>query len=106
MSVNNLDKRVTLQQPATGFDSIGQPVTGWSDVKTVWANIIYQSGFEMIRADAVSSALRCVIRIRARAVASNWQVIGDGHTFKITAIIPDPDGKHYLDLVCEANDET
>lgn len=105
MPAGKLDKRVTIQAPAAGRDSAGQPLTTWTDLATVWADISYQAGYEQIKADSVINKLRVAIRIRKRAdVTANMRIAHGGHLFNIQAIVPDVDGNPYLDLICEVLD--
>jgi SPP1 family predicted phage head-tail adaptor len=65
MSVaQTLDKRVLLQRPATGRDSHGQPLTGWQDVGTVWANVKDLTGRQYIAASATQNSVQATITIR------------------------------------------
>lgn len=96
-----LDKRVTLQQPATGEDAAGQPSTSWSDVATLWANIRLQSGLETIKAGAEKSIVRASVRIRYRTgITAGMRILHGTTAYNIEAVLPDP-GKRHVDLVCE-----
>lgn len=60
---HTLNKRVTIQQRATGADEYGQPLTGWTDVATIWAGIRDLTGRQYTAAQAaqnpITRRLRC-----------------------------------------------
>lgn len=100
MRANDLDKRVKLQQMVAGQDAVGQPVQTWTDVATIWANIVHQSGIEAIKHDAVASSVRASIRIRARAgVAPSMRILLGATAYNILAVLPD--GSRMVNLACE-----
>ena len=44
MQAGRLNRRCVIQTPSTATDALGQPVPGWTDVATVWADIRMKSG--------------------------------------------------------------
>lgn len=101
MRAGDLKHRVILQKPETGYDSIGQPVTGWVFVARLWANVSYLPGLTVIKAGAETSMTRASVRLRRRAIDPSHRVLHDGRVLNIEAIQPDPEGV-FVDLVCEA----
>lgn len=102
MQAGRLNRRCTLQQPGTATDEIGQPVPGWTDVATVWADIRMKSGLEAIKAGAVVSTVQASIRIRYRAgVNAGMRVVHNLVAYEILAVQPDVGGREYVDLVAE-----
>ena len=102
MQAGRLNRRVTLQQPAAGFDELGQPIPGWTDVATVWADIRMKSGLESIKAGASVSVVQASIRIRYRAgVNAGMRVVHNLTAYNITAVQPDVGGREFVDLVAE-----
>ena len=92
----------TLQQPATGQDGTGQPLTGWVDVAQFWADIRQTGGLEAIKAGAVTSKVQTSIRLRYRTgITSGMRVVCGGVVYNILAVLPDLAGKGHVDLVCE-----
>ena len=67
MQAGRLNRRCTLQAPGTTTDEIGQPIPGWTDVATLWADIRMKSGLESIKAGAPVSVVQASIRVRYRA---------------------------------------
>lgn len=102
MNPGNLKWRCTLQQPATGQDATGQPLTGWVDVANFWADIRQTGGLEAIKAGAITAKVQTSIRPRYRTgINSGMRVVCDGVVYNILAVLPDKAGKAHVDLVCE-----
>lgn len=102
MQPGQLRHRVTFQSPVTTQDAAGQPVAGFTDVCTVWADVRYLGGLESLKADAPTSAARASVRIRRRADVHDGLVLQHaGRRHKITAVLPDEQGREYLDVTCE-----
>lgn len=55
MQAGSLRKRITLQARSTSQDGLGQQVTTWADVATVWASIEPMGGRELMLAQAIKS---------------------------------------------------
>jgi SPP1 family predicted phage head-tail adaptor len=102
MRIGQLNKRVLIQRPASGVDSIGQPVGGWATVARVWADIRFASGLQAVLGDAVVSVAKASVRIRKRRdVVASMRVVHGSRVFDILAVLPDEQGDDYCDLVCE-----
>lgn len=102
MQAGRLNRRVTLQAPGTTTDELGQPIPGWTDVATVWADIRMKSGLESIKAGAPVSTVQASIRIRYRAgVNAGMRVVHNLVAYEIKAVLPDVGGREYVDLVAE-----
>lgn len=102
MQAGRLNRRCVLQTPSTATDEIGQPIPGWTDVATVWADIRMKSGLEAIKAGAVVSTVQASIRIRYRSdVNAGMRVVHNLVAYDIKAVMPDVSGRVFLDLACE-----
>lgn len=102
MQAGRLNRRVTLQAPGTAEDELGQPIPGWTDVATLWADIRMKSGLEAIKAGATVSVARASIRVRYRAgITAGMRVVHNLQAFNIVAVMPDVGGREFVDLVCE-----
>lgn len=102
MQAGRLNRRCTLQTPSTGVDELGQPVPGWTDVATVWADIRMKSGLEAIKAGASVSVVQASIRVRYRAgITAGMRVVHNFQAFNVVAVMPDVGGRVYVDLVAE-----
>lgn len=97
-----MNHRITLLRRTSGEDAVGQPVTGWIDVATVWANVRFQTGAEVLRAGADIAVKRASILIRARNdVDAAWRVRYNGEEYEVVAPpLPDRDPQ-FMFLVCE-----
>lgn len=102
MQAGRLNRRCTLQAPGTTQDELGQPIPGWTDVATVWADIRMKSGLESIKAGAPVSVVQASIRVRHRAgITAGMRVVHNLQAYDIKAVMPDVSGREFLDLVCE-----
>ena len=102
MQAGRLNRRCTLQQPGTATDELGQPIPGWTDIASVWADIRMRSGLESIKAGAPVSVVAASIRIRYRAgVNAGMRVVHNLVNYEIKAVMPDVSGREFLDLACE-----
>lgn len=102
MQAGRLNRRCTLQAPGTTQDELGQPIPGWTDVATVWADIRMKSGLEAIKAGASVSVVQASIRIRYRSgITAGMRVVHNLTAYNITAVLPDVGGHEFVDLVAE-----
>lgn len=102
MQAGRLNRRVTLQQPGTTTDELGQPIPGWTDVATVWGDVRLRSGLESIKAGAVVSTVQASVRIRYRTgINAGMRVLVDSVPYEVLAVQPDVGGREYVDLVCQ-----
>jgi len=99
MQAGQLDRRLTIKQRVTGQDSIGQPMTTWQTVATVWGSVKYLSGLAAIKADAETSIAKASIRIRFRTgLDAGMRVELGAEVFAISDILPFGRNE-FLDLV-------
>ena len=97
-----LNRRCTLQATGTTQDELGQPIPGWADVATLWADIRMKSGLEAIKAGASVSVVQASIRVRYRAgITAGMRVVHNLQAYNITAVMPDVGGREFVDLVAE-----
>lgn len=90
MNIGQLDRRVTLQQPApapaNAFGGSGQAQV-FADVATVAAGVKYAPGGEAQQAQQQTATQRISFTIRYRAdVRPTWQLLYEGRTFQITDV--------------------
>jgi len=98
-----MNQRVTLLKRAQGRDAAGQPVEDWPEVATIWANVKFQTGAEVLRANAETSIVRVSIRIRARSdVDGAWRVRYAGIDYDVKSALPDSADRQFMFLVCES----
>lgn len=102
MNIGKLNRLITIQRPNPATNEYGEPVGGWIDVASVWANVRHISGMETLKSDADISIVRASIRIRRRRdVDAGMRVLVDGKTYDIRAVLDDVFGREYCDLTCE-----
>lgn len=102
MKAGDLNSLVKIQTQTTGQDDVGQPMTTWTDVADVWANILHRSGGESIRAGQDASVVQASIRIRRRSgINAGMRVVHGSAIYSIQAILPDEVIRDHSDLVCE-----
>lgn len=88
MRVSDLNRRVTIQTPATTQDATGEPVVGWTDVTTVWAGIEDINGREFLAAAATQNAVQTKITIRFIAgVLPAMRVVHGADIYNIEAVL-------------------
>ncbi|NDZ12045.1 head-tail adaptor protein [Variovorax sp. WS11] len=102
MEIGKLNRRVTIQQPGTVQDDIGEPVAGWVDVATVWANVRFLNGVETVKGDAPVSVARASIRVRRRTdVTAGMRAVLGSTIFDIRSVLDDQETRERIDLACE-----
>lgn len=102
MDAGTLNRKISIQRPSTTVDAIGQPVQGWTEVASVWADIRHQTGMEATKADAPVSTVRASVRIRYRTgLDAGMRVVHGDTVYSIKAVLPDAQYRAHVDLVCE-----
>jgi SPP1 family predicted phage head-tail adaptor len=88
MHTNQFNRKVTLQVPAAGQDAYGEPLTGWTNVVTVWASIVDVTGREYLAAAATQNAVQTKITIRHRSgVLPAMRVVHGADVYSIEAVL-------------------
>lgn len=64
MKAGALDRRVTIQRKAVVYDDYGEEITAWTDLATVSAQVVQQSGREFLAAEQVQAEQRVLFRFR------------------------------------------
>jgi SPP1 family predicted phage head-tail adaptor len=91
VNIGTLRHRMLFQQVSSTQDAYGQPLTSWTDVATVWAEILPLSGRELVNAQAVAPEVSHQITIRWKSELSNTKAVAamravyKGRYFNITA---------------------
>jgi SPP1 family predicted phage head-tail adaptor len=97
-----MNHRITLLRRAITRDAAGQPTEDWADVATIWADVRFQTGAEVLRANAEVAIKRASIRIRARAdVNEAMRVRYQGGEYEVKSALPDND-RSFMFLVAES----
>ncbi|MGQ3051101.1 MAG: phage head closure protein [Roseateles sp.] len=102
MSAGAYNRRVSLQQPVSTQDALGQPVPGWTEVAPLWASIRHLNGMESIKADANISTVRASVRLRYRTgVTAGMRIVHGSTVYLVRAVLPDEATRQWVDLACE-----
>ena len=88
MRAGRMSERVTLQSIAAGQDEYGAPMTGWTDVATVWASVDDLTGREYAAAGGTQNAVTTKITIRYRAgVVATMRALHGAIAYNIEAAL-------------------
>ncbi|HXF53395.1 MAG TPA: phage head closure protein [Hyphomicrobiaceae bacterium] len=100
--IGALRRRLTLEAPVRTSEEGGAAVIDWSEVAIISAEVVAQSGREIVRADGLTGRLTHEIVIRYRADATPTMRFRDGErVFAIHAVL-DVDGRRrWLKCLCE-----
>lgn len=102
MSTGALRHSITLESPSTGQDAAGQPIINWTAFATVWADIQFLSGLEVIKSDAPISVVRASARIYyLPGVVANMRFQDDGRVFDVRSVHAGKTDRRFLFLACE-----
>jgi SPP1 family predicted phage head-tail adaptor len=101
MIVTKLWARITIQRPVTTQDAVGQPVVGWQDVCTTWADARHLRGMETLKADQPTATVKASFRIRHRdGLDETMRVLFNGDAYNVLAVLPQG-RREVIDLACE-----
>ncbi|MDN4040191.1 phage head closure protein [Massilia sp. YIM B02443] len=96
-----MNDRITLQKPGAGAGKL-RPAAAWEDIATVWADVKFPSGIEVVRAGAEASIVKCSIRIRARAgIDNSCRVLYKGTAYDVESALPEDRDRRFMFLVCK-----
>ncbi|MEQ1964399.1 phage head closure protein [Xenorhabdus khoisanae] len=101
MQAGRLRHRITLQSFTQIKLPSGQPMQEWQDVSTVWAEVKFISGRELLTAGAERAETTVRVWLRYRPdVTSAARLVFRGQVYDIQAVIPDPKLTQ-LELLCK-----
>lgn len=99
----NMNDRVQILKRTAGRDGAGQPTETWPVLRELWANVKFQSGAEVMRANVDVSIVKCSIRIRARRdIDASMRAQHLGVSYDIQAVLRDSNDRDFMFLVCES----
>jgi len=103
MRAGKLNNRIEIEHKTESRDSYGGVVNTWATYKTVWAEILTNSGKEFINAKQQHSSLTAVMTIRfTEGVTTKMRVNRKGQYYNILAAF-DPDfGRREIRLYCDS----
>lgn len=98
-----MNHKIALIKRVADRDGAGQAVENWVALPERWANVLFQSGAEVMRANADVAIKKCSIRIRAsRDVDESMRARYQGVEYDIKSVLPDSNDRDFMFLVCEA----
>lgn len=101
-----LNRRISIERPATGLDDFGQPLTTWFPFANIWADIRAPRGLtvaERITSDRQAAPATYSVRIRwLDGITSDMRVLIGTEVLQIAQVVYDHAGREYVDLACVA----
>lgn len=101
-SSGTMTKRITFQSLVTTQNEYGEMVSGWTDVKTVWASIEPLSGRDFFQAQAVQSEITHKIITRWTGATPDMRIKYGTRYFDIESVINEKEqGAKYIVMAKE-----
>lgn len=102
MQVGKLRHRVEIQRLTQGaYDSLGEAVTTWETVATVWASVSPLTGKAFMGAKQAQSHVSHLVRMRFRGdIAPEMRVLHAGRWLHIDAVLNVEERNRELHLMC------
>lgn len=95
-----MDQRVTLQTRSVVTDAMGQDTITWTDLATVWAELLPLRGAEFFAAAQVQSEQTVKVHIRYRTdVTTSCRLVWGTTNYDVTAVLI-VGRKDMLELMC------
>lgn len=88
MRAGKLDQKITLQRFSNTVDDNGTPVMTWTDIATVYAQIIQQSTEEFLRGYGASDDTIIIFRVRWLDITTADRVVFNGANYNIKELKP------------------
>lgn len=87
MRSGKLDRKITIQEPTTGFNEYGAPSSTWADVRNLRAELIEESTEEFLANYGARDEAVRIFRTRYVAgITTSMAVLFDGDRFNIKEI--------------------
>lgn len=104
MKAGLLRHQVTLQSPAGARDAVGERITTWTDVATVWARIQPLSARELFAAAQAHAATTHRVTIRhsidVAAIDAAWRVQFGSRVFVVDGVRNIDERNREIELLC------
>ena len=103
MKAGKLRNLITIQSRDSGEDAAGQPLQTWTDVASVWADILGANGMQTIKAPLDGVEINSYsFRIRYREdINAGMRVVSNGQHFDVKQVRLDMARKEWADLICQ-----
>lgn len=101
MRAGKLKHRISIEQKSETIDSVGDAVNTWTTFKTVWAEVLSQSGKEFFAAREQHSELTHLITIRyLSGVTPKMRINHGGSFYNILAAFDPRKDRQELKIYC------
>jgi SPP1 family predicted phage head-tail adaptor len=91
MDASRMRHRVVLQQAVMTVDELGGQVRSWSNIATLWAQIVPKSGGELFQNQRRVPQYRAEVTLRYRSdITTDFQLLVEGEPWEITDVTHDP----------------
>lgn len=99
MKPGDLNKRITLQKPATTTNERGFEIENWEDLKTVWAAVSNLHGREYFAAATVQAenTVKFIIRY-LEGLDTTMRILFQGRQYNIISIDNIKYQNHYMEI--------
>jgi SPP1 family predicted phage head-tail adaptor len=90
MRAGNLDRRITIQRKVVAQNDLGEEITTYADVATVWARKLENRGSERFTAQQVVGEAVRTFQFRwsntVKEITDKHRIVFDGRNFDITDV--------------------
>mgnify|MGYP001954082943 CR=1 FL=1 len=106
MNAGKLRFRVTLQKPVLMGDGMGGGIQTWSDVATVWADVVPTnasniSNIENFNSDQTRPVQHCIVKIRYHpGIDADMRLIHRNRVLEILSVVDVDERKREIHLYC------
>lgn len=88
LNIGRLNTRITIQREAKTVTPTGSTVSAWTDIATVWAEIVTASASEFLTGFGEGQSNAAVFRIRWRDdLTTADRIMLNGRTYKVKEIV-------------------
>jgi SPP1 family predicted phage head-tail adaptor len=104
MQSGRLRHQITLQSPSRTRNAVGEPVTTWTDVATVWASVGPLSARDLFAAQQWQAEVTHRVRIRyapdVADVQDSWRVLFGSRVLVIRTVRNIDERNVEIELLC------
>lgn len=106
MQAGKLDRQIVLKSYSEVKDSSGGITETYTDVATVWADVIALRGSQFIAAQQTNSQITTKFRIRYRSdIDARWRIGFKGKVYDIIGVPVEVGRNETLEIMAKARDE-
>ena len=89
-AAGRLRHRLAIRQPSTSQNEVGEEITTWSTLATVWGRLEFLRGEEQLQAKQLQAEIVARATIRHRDdVTTEMRLTYDGREYDIEAVLAD-----------------